>query len=106
MANTRTLGLITINRSLPGWSRQDEGEKQAKEAAKIEAKQERRKHLERRLESIKQETIAAELAKAEAKKPNNQTRRIIPRTIKSGPPIYTWTNENGQTVFSNKPNTK
>ena len=61
--------------------RQDVIKKQTKEAAKIEAEQERRKYLERRLETIKQETIAAELAKSKANKPSNQSRHIATRTI-------------------------
>ena len=58
---TILLGAISLAGSV--WMiRQDVLEKQATEAAKIEAKQERKRYLERRLETIKQETIAAELA--------------------------------------------
>ena len=101
---TILLGALTLAGSV--WMiRQDVMQKESMKAAKIEAKQERRKYLERRLETVKRETIAAAIQKEEprANTPKEKTTR---RTYTSSQRIYTWTNEKGQKVYSIYPREK
>ena len=75
---------------------------EAEKSARIEAEQERRKYLERRLESIKQETIAAAMKKEEPHAAAPE-RKTVKRRYTGNQRIYTWTNERGQRVYSTKP---
>lgn len=98
---TILLGALTLAGSV--WMiRQDVLQKEATKSARIEAKQERRKYLERRLESIKQETIAAAMKKEEPQ-PAAPQRKTVKRRYTGSQRIYTWKNERGQTVYSNRP---
>lgn len=102
-----TIILAAISLAGTTWMiRQQVLDKENLKNAKIEAKQDREKYLKRRLESVKEETIAAQSLKIAAKeKKINITEPKKPRQ-NSGRKIYTWINENGQTVYSNRPREK
>ena len=98
---TILLGALTLAGSV--WMiRQDVLQKEAAKSARIEAEQERRKYLERRLESIKQETIAAAMKKEEPQTAAPE-RKTVKRRYTGSQRIYTWKNERGQTVYSTRP---
>ena len=98
---TILLGAVTLAGSV--WMiRQDVLQKEAAKSARIEAEQERRKYLERRLESIKQETIAAAMKKEEPQAAAPE-RKTVKRRYTGSQRIYTWKNERGQTVYSTRP---
>ena len=98
---TILLGALTLAGSV--WMiRQDVLQKEAAKSARIEAEQERRKYLERRLESIKQETIAAAMKKEEPQAAAPE-RKTVKRRYTGSQRIYTWKNERGQTVYSTRP---
>ena len=98
---TILLGALTLAGSV--WMiRQDVLQREAAKSARIEAEQERRKYLERRLESIKQETIAAAMKKEEPRAAAPE-RKTVKRRYTGSQRIYTWKNERGQTVYSTRP---
>ena len=98
---TILLGALTLAGSV--WMiRQDVLQREAAKSARIEAEQERRKYLERRLESIKQETIAAAMKKEEPQAAAPK-RKTVKRRYTGSQRIYTWKNERGQTVYSTRP---
>lgn len=98
---TILLGALTLAGSV--WMiRQDVLQREAAKSARIEAEQERRKYLERRLESIKQETIAAAMKKEEPQAAAPE-RKTVKRRYTGSQRIYTWKNERGQTVYSTRP---
>ena len=98
---TILLGALTLAGSV--WMiRQDVLQREAAKSARIEAEQERRKYLERRLESIKQETIAAAMKKEEPRAAAPK-RKTVKRRYNGSQRIYTWKNERGQTVYSTRP---
>ena len=98
---TILLGALTLAGSV--WMiRQDVLQRKAAKSARIEAEQERRKYLERRLESIKQETIAAAMKKEEPQAAAPE-RKTVKRRYTGSQRIYTWKNERGQTVYSTRP---
>ena len=98
---TILLGALTLAGSV--WMiRQDVLQREAAKSARIEAEQERRKYLERRLESIKQETIAAAMKKEEPRAAAPK-RKTVKRRYTGSQRIYTWKNERGQTVYSTRP---
>lgn len=101
---TILLGALTLAGSV--WMiRQDVLQREAAKSARIEAEQERRKYLEGRLESIKQETIAAAMKKEEPRAATPE-RKTVKRRYTGSQRIYTWTNERGQKVYSTKPKEK
>ncbi|MDD2467123.1 MAG: hypothetical protein PHI97_24300 [Desulfobulbus sp.] len=57
----------------------------------------------RYLEKIKQETIAAENLKLAAEKEKTIHPEQARQTLTTSPKVYTWTNDKGQTVYSNHP---
>lgn len=69
---------------------------------KIEAEEANRKYLEKRLETIKQETIAAELKKNEDQKREATANATVKSNPKRGAQVYSWLNEKGERVYSNK----
>lgn len=70
----------------------------------IEAYEVEKRYFENRLEVIKQETIAAEQKRIYEQKMKEEIEKsIIKSPPTKGPKIYSWTNENGQKVFSNQP---
>ena len=90
---TILLGALTLAGSV--WMiRQDVLQREAAKSARIEAEQERRKYLERRLESIKQETIAAAMKKEEPRAAAPK-RKTVKRRYNGSQRIYTWKNERG-----------
>ena len=98
---TILLGALTLAGSM--WMiRQDVLQRETAKSARIEAEQERRKYLERRLESIKQETIAAAMKKEEPQAAAPE-RKTVKRRYTGSQRIYTWKNERGQTVYSTRP---
>lgn len=98
---TILLGALTLAGSV--WMiRQDVLQRETAKSARIEAEQERRKYLERRLESIKQETIAAAMKKEEPQAAAPE-RKTVKRRYTGSQRIYTWKNERGQTVYSTRP---
>jgi len=68
-----------------------------------ETKEVNTRYLEKTLEKVKQETIAAEKLKLSAG--NKKTERLEPvrQKLTTGPKVYTWINDKGQTVHSNQP---
>lgn len=71
-------------------------------ANKIEAESARKNYLQKRLERIKQETIAAEQKKIDSEnKVKNDPPPILAKPDKE-PKIYSWINEKGDKVYSNK----
>ncbi|MDX9841629.1 MAG: hypothetical protein RBS95_09240, partial [Desulfobulbus sp.] len=89
------------------WSiRQEVLQKKEIQKAQAEASQERNQYLMRRLETVKKQTIEAELKKANREQLALAEKTPRNRQVSKGLPIYTWTNERGQTVYSNKPREK
>lgn len=70
--------------------------------AQREAVTANKKYLERRLETIKQETIAAEQKKRENQKREVATISNVKRVPKEGVQVYSWLNEKGVKVYSNQ----
>ncbi|MDD2467121.1 MAG: hypothetical protein PHI97_24290 [Desulfobulbus sp.] len=68
-----------------------------------EAKEVNTRYLEKTLEKVKQETIAAENLKRAAKEKKTERIEPVKQKQRTGPKVYTWTNEKGQTVHSNQP---
>lgn len=78
-----------------------------KEVMKIsiaaEAREVNTRYLEKNLEKVKQETISAENLKRAAKEKKAKQIEPVKQIQRLGPKIYTWTNDKGQTVYSNQP---
>lgn len=73
----------------------------------VEAQDVQKRYFEKRLEVIKQETIAAEQRRTGKQKIKEEVEKPkIKNTPSKGPQIYSWINENGQKVFSNQPQAK
>ncbi len=78
-----------------------------KKDIEVETQDVQKRYFEKRLEVIKQETIAAEqkrIGKQKNKEEIEKPKIKSPPT--KSPKVYSWTNENGQKVFSNQPHTK
>lgn len=73
---------------------------QQKEIA-IEAQDARKYYLQKILEDVKQQTIAEERRKSMATE--NTVVEPAKQQQPRGKKLYSWVNENGQTVYSNKP---
>jgi len=73
---------------------------QQKEIA-IEAQDARKRYLQKVLEDVKQQTIAEERRKSMATE--NTVVEPAKQQQRRGKKLYSWVNENGQTVYSNKP---
>ena len=73
----------------------------------VEAQDVQKRYFEKRLEVIKQETIAAEQKRIGKQKIIEEIEKPKIKTPPAkGPQIYSWINENGQKVFSNQPQAK
>jgi len=84
--------------------RQEAANREQLRSLKIEAKEARTVYLEKRLEAIKLETIAAEQRRIE----NQEKEKLANKEVKNpvqrkGMQVYTWLDENGQKVYSNHP---
>jgi hypothetical protein len=77
------------------------------EAIKInmaeEAEEVNTRYLEKNLERVKQETIAAENLKRIARESKTERLEPVRQNPSRSPKIYTWINDKGQTVHSNQP---
>lgn len=73
-----------------------------KEMNKIEAATAKRVYLEKRLEKIKQETIAESQKKIDMENQEKQVVKAEQIYRKNDPQVYSWINENGNKVYSNK----
>jgi phage-related minor tail protein len=69
----------------------------------IEAQDVKRRYLEKRLEIIKQETIAAENSNISSEARKSNVNEPAKQVQQRGPKIYSWINEKGQKVYSNRP---
>ena len=90
--------------ALIAWHFESEKKKEAiKISVAAETKEVNTRYLEKNLEKVKQETIAAEnlkLAAGEKKIVRHEPER---QKLTTGPKVYTWINDKGQTVHSNQP---
>jgi hypothetical protein len=68
----------------------------------LEAVTANKQYLERRLETIKQETIAAEQKKIESQRRGAAAISTMKRAPKEGVQVYSWLNEKGVKVYSNQ----
>lgn len=73
-----------------------------KEANLAEAETAKRVYLGKRLEKIKQTTIAEAQNKADLENQENPLAKPVQRNRENGPRVYSWINENGNKVYSNK----
>ena len=77
-------------------------EKEEKIASQVESEAAKRKYLERRLEVIKQETIAEEMKKIELVNQDKPVVKPANRNQRTEPQIHSWIDESGNIVYSNK----
>jgi hypothetical protein len=79
-------------------------EVERKKELTAEAGEVKQRYLEKRLEAVKRETIAAEQLRIMLEERSNRKTEPVKRIeSKKGPRVYTWVNDNGQTVHSNRP---
>jgi hypothetical protein len=104
MKKWRTIFLCFGLIALIAWHFESEKKKEVmKISVAAETKEVNIRYLEKNLERVKQETIAAEnLKRAAAKKEIIRTEPVRQK-LTTGPKVYTWINEKGQTVHSNQP---
>lgn len=69
----------------------------------IEDEETKRRYLEAKLKAVKQETIAAEQIRILIEENEKNTVQPMAQTKQNEQKIYTWTNEHGHTVHSNRP---
>lgn len=73
-----------------------------KELNQVEAETAKKVYLEKRLEKIKQETIAESQKIIDLENQKKPLAKPVQRNRENGPQVYSWTNENGNKVYSNK----
>lgn len=81
-----------------------EGQKieQKKEIA-VEAQDAKKRYLEKSLEKVKQKTIAEAHLKTSTDEKEKKVVEEVKPPQQRGPKVYTWINESGQIVYSNRP---
>jgi len=86
------------------WHFESEKKKEAMEINRAaETKEVNKRYLEKNLEKVKQETIAAEKLKIAAEETKMVRLEPVRQNMTTGPKVYTWINDKGQTVHSNQP---
>ena len=82
--------------------RQESFKNEQKKAVQIEADVAKKTWTEKRLEAIKQETIAAEQKRIDLENQKKPEMVTVQKKQEVGPKVYSWVNENGNQVFSNQ----
>lgn len=68
-----------------------------------ETEEAKRRYLEKILEKVKQETIAAEKLKLSVEEGKTERLEPVNQSMATDVKVYTWINEKGQTIHSNQP---